>query len=238
MATFREKMVQLFAHKSKTMGRKVRQRELADLLGVERGTVSNWVSGQNDTKDQDKLRAIASWAGVSYHWLALDQGDMIVEGSQYGEVNSDSAVANHDRPIRYMGRENIEGERLPIKAAADIGGGKMLLVDEVLETVDRPSVLDGREDGYGIYVSTNAFAPTFRAGNKVFVDPKRPPAENRNVVALKLQKEEAGGNEIYIGELVKITATSWTIWQSRPERTIELERSEWDCLSIVGGDFR
>lgn len=116
---------------------------------------------------------------------------------------------------------------LPVYGCAVAGiDGAFALDGRVNEYIDRPPMLAGVKNAYGVYVSGDSMAPVFRAGWLAQVNPNRPLTPGCGVVVQLRATEPDSPSLCCIREYVRRTATKLVVYQYNPAGEVEwpLER--------------
>lgn len=195
---------------------------LAAALGVGQSTINRWtrggsIRGENLLKLVDLARRTTSAA----HLAAGLMGE---------------ASATTFAPVVVPG-SNLVGQRdFPVYAAAQGGDGHQIITFEAIDYVKRPAILEHVSDGYGIYVVGESMVPAFESGDMALVNPRLPPARDRNVVLYHTPPSEAGGEvEAIIKRLVGMNDRDWSLMQWNPKHEFVEARADWPiCHRIVG----
>lgn len=124
-----------------------------------------------------------------------------------------------------------ESAMVPMYGVVEGGGGELVTTWEIIEYADRPPPLKGIKNGYGMFVVGDSMEPAFSRGNRVFVNPNRPPQPGDDVLLFRgpIGQETAG----IIKRMVKVTADIWHVEQWNPPKKMDLRRSEWQNCHVV-----
>ena len=123
---------------------------------------------------------------------------------------------------------------LPIFAAAEGGGGAMLITFEPIDYMRRPAPLENVRDGYGVYIVGDSMVPAFEPGDIALINPHLPPTPGRDAILLCHTDHQ---QEALIKRLVRATARDWHVQQWNPKREFSLPRSQWGQCHIVVGKY-
>lgn len=200
------------------------------VIDVSGAAVRLWQSGKG-VPSYDNLRLISDKFGVSLDWLAHGTGEP--------PRGIDMASSPHESPFHGGAAMTNTMETLDVLATRSGGGPYMYLAtNAVIEKIPMPSILIGRTNAKGIFVSNNAMAPAFRYGDTAWVDPILPPAEDHEVVIFG--PEDGEEQKIIIATLVSFDESKWMVETLKPEhRQFELDRKDWPtCQRIVGKNAR
>lgn len=102
---------------------------------------------------------------------------------------------------------------------------------EVLQYAKRPTLLNGRADAYGLFVSGSSMEPRHMEGETILVDPKAPIRVNEDVVVyLRPTNPEDDDGEtarcVLVKKLVRRTATYVELAQYSPAITFRVDAAE------------
>lgn len=135
-------------------------------------------------------------------------------------------------------QNSLVGERnLPVFAAAEAGGGAMVLSTDAVDYVRRPAPLANVRDGYAMIVVGESMVPAFEPGDMLLVHPHLPPVPDSDVV---LYSDDGAGNVLVtVKRLRRMTADAWHLRQHNPpagkKADFTLSRKDWQkCHRIVG----
>lgn len=128
------------------------------------------------------------------------------------------------------------GERdLPVFGTAQGGEGSILLTNEAVDWVLRPSSLLRVKDGYGIIVTGDSMSPEHKPGSTALVNPHLPPRAGDSCIFRN--HADDGTVKICIKELVRQTGDAWHVKQHNPPKTITLKKSEWQVCHVTVGNY-
>lgn len=189
------------------------QLELARHLGLDASAVSRLVKGERHLKGQE-ARGIAEFFGCSV--------DEVLHAFGAGADGFSPRLVDLPQPA-----ESRQAAPLPVYGSA-VGGldGAFEFNGRVNEYVDRPPLLAGVKNAYGVYVTGDSMFPVFRAGWLAHVNPNRPLTAGCGVVVQIRATDPESPPLCYIKEYVRRTATKLVLCQYNPATEIEwpLER--------------
>ncbi len=190
------------------------QLDLARHLDLDASAVSRVVKGERHLKGHE-ARGIAEFFGCSV--------DEVLHAFSGGSAD-DFVPSLVDLP---QPAESRQLAPLPIYGSA-IGAidGAFEFDGRVNEYVDRPPLLAGVKNAYGVYVTGDSMVPMLRAGWLAQVNPNRPLTPGCGVVVQVRSTEPDSSPLCYIKEYVRRTATKLVVCQYNPIGEIEwpLER--------------
>jgi transcriptional regulator with XRE-family HTH domain len=184
------------------------QLELSRHLGLDASAVSRLVKGERHLKGHE-ARGIAEFFGCSVDEVlhAFGSGTdgftpRLVELPQSAELRQTaplpvygSAVGGVDGAFEFNGRVN--------------------------EYVERPPLLAGVKNAYGVYITGESMFPVFRAGWLAHVNPNRPLTPGCGVVVQVRATDPEAPPLCYIKEYVRRTATKLVVSQYNPATELE-----------------
>lgn len=197
------------------------QAELAEPLRIDTTQVSRMERG-TASLSIDRLQQIATILEVSP--ADLLSADAELPEPSPAPIKSDappSGRMSEDLPI--LG--TVLGASRPVDGEAI--EQTMLNSGEIVRSVRRPSILDGRTDAYGLYVQGHSMEPVHMAGDLVLIEAKRPPRIGDDVVVyLRALGEEDDGERaraVMLKRLVRRTSTFIELEQFNPAKTFRLD---------------
>lgn len=151
--------------------------------------------------------------------------------------------AGQDAPERALGPlgyrpapEFFGGANLPVYAAAEGGGGTVILPSDPVGYARRPHTLEAVKDAYAILINGESMAPAYRPGDTAWVDPSMPLRRDTDVIVYAVE-EVHGEAKATIKELVSWTDTEWSLRQINPPKQFKLPRANWQTAHRVVGKF-
>ena len=204
----------------------LRQKELADRVGVNQAVISNIERGIAGSSK--RLPEIARACGVSLDWLTLGTGDMVPrrlgvadEAAPYGDdVSPGPAVSGQIPIISYV----QAGEFCEAEDPFEPG-----VADEWLPF--RPPGAGPRT--YALRVDGESNFPRIRNGEIVIVDPDRAPDSGKFVVAKRHSDEKVTLKQIQFNEGEPYLKPGNPEW---PEPIIKID-GDWSVCGVVIGKY-
>jgi len=205
------------------------QQEFADQLGLTRGSVANWECGKRITRGN--IAIICQMEGARQEWLKDGTGAMMVERgknkSEQGiEIGGMIAPSSESSAV-------VMSETLPIYATKDAGEGFMLLTQDILDRVSRPSILRWIDGAYGVLVPEDSMSPAYRAGDTAWINPVIAPLRGEDVLVCRPNPNS--GEVGLIAMLIDYDDEHWTVETINPTRKQhKLRRQDWPkCQRVV-----
>jgi len=125
---------------------------------------------------------------------------------------------------------------VPVRGTAlggsDEDGDFRFTADNNLGHEPRPPGIMGKRDVYVVYVQNDSMDPKFEPGDRLYVDPHRPPRV-MDYVVVELRSEDGESGRGYIKRLVKKTPTRVVVEQFNPRKEIEFTADEVKALHRV-----
>jgi transcriptional regulator with XRE-family HTH domain len=203
------------------------QTEFGESVGVTPQAVSQWERGVTDP-EVDRLQAIADKFAVSFDWLAGGKGE--------APTLEHRPAADPQRPI--PGDEMVGARDFPVYAAAMGGEGHLIVTFEQIETVKRPSILEGVRNAYALLISGDSMRPAFNHGDMALVHPGLPAARDKvHIFYDHPPFGEAGESEAMIKNLVGWTHDKWKLEQYNPAKMFDVDRIDWPTAHRVVGRY-
>lgn len=194
---------------------KLTQQNVADALGVNRVSVTQWENG--DAKPAiTRLAALASLYGVPTDALLANAPSGAVTSAP--RFKNDVKQADVEPPSMYSMPKDV-----PVlgSAACNHTLGAFQLEARVIDYVRRPPGLFGSKDVYGLYMEGNSMEPKFLTGDLVFVHPGRP-ARIGDAVVVQFIKEDGDYPQAMIGVLYRRTADNVELQKYNPPAIIKI----------------
>lgn len=185
------------------------QLDLARHLGLDASAVSRLVKGERHLKGQE-ARGIAEFFDCTVDEVLHAFAGAAADGHVLRPVDLPQAAESRQMPP------------LPVYGSA-VGGidGAFEFNGRINEYVDRPPLLAGVKNAYGVYITGDSMYPVFRAGWLAHVNPNRPLTPGCGVV-VQLRPADADSPPLcYIKEYVRRTATRLVVAQYNPAGEIE-----------------
>ena len=190
----------------------------SEAAGLERTYIRNIMNGKSRGPRGENAMRLAKALGCPVEWL-LGGGD----GPGTSIPNADDLVlADRKVPLRSeMPRDlpvlgTAAGARSETEGAVVMGGGPV-------EFLRRPSVLQGVDDAYVVYIVNDSMEPAFPHGEAACVHPHRPVKPGDNVVIQV--RDENGDTYAYVKVLVRRTDAEIVCKQHNPPREMVFPRA-------------
>lgn len=161
MSTLQERMAQAKAHYESVTGKKFKNTELADFVGVSKVNVGLWFKGPTQELEGSNLLKAATYLRVNSRWLAGEKDQMVLEKSSF------------DNNIDLSKKIALEGRSVPV--ISWIQAGSWTGVDSVPNdthfTEWLPPNADCGKNGYGLIVVGNSMKPDFKPDDRIYINP-------------------------------------------------------------------
>lgn len=197
---------------------KLTQKKVADALGVNRVSVTQWENG-SAKPSIERLAELAKLFGVSTD--ALLTGTPLNTVIPTANIKNDVIPANVGLPPReYMPQD------VPVMgtAACNADHGSFKLDASIIDYVRRPPGLLTTKDVYALYVEGDSMEPRFTAGDLVFVHPRKPVRIGDSVV-VQIAKSENEPIEAMIAVLSKRTSHEVFLQKYNPNKIIHFDNA-------------
>ncbi len=163
MSTLQERMAQAKKHYETVTGKKFKNTELADYVGVSKVNVGLWINGPTKELEGSNLIKAAEFLNVNSHWLAGENAHM--ERKKQFDNNVDLS-------------QKISFEGQPIPVISWIQAGPWTGIDSVPEGTEFEEWLPPNKkcgkNGYGLVVVGNSMRPDFKPGDRIYINPDFP----------------------------------------------------------------
>lgn len=202
----------------------LKQRDLAQAIGLEENKVSKIKSGERQLKAGEFLRAM--------EWLNQQDG---------GPTVSDAEPDENGRPVELYGKPSKLARDLPIYGTALAGEVRIddcqveqieLHDADVIGWTSRPAIAAGRADVYGVYVQGSSMSPRHEDGDLLIVETKRPPRISDDVLVF-LQNSNGEETRCLIKRLVRRSASYIELEQFNPACVFRIDTSRVTKLHRV-----
>lgn len=195
---------------------KLTQKDVADALGVNRVSVTQWETG--DAKPSIKrLAELAKLFGVPADALLTNIPlNSVVPAAN---IKTDVRPADVEVPSMYSMSKDVPV--LGIAACKHVEGAFQLEAT-VIDYVRRPPGVSGAKDVYGLYMEGDSMEPKFLAGDLVFVHPGRP-ARIGDAVVVQFIKANGDYPQAMIGILHRRTADNVELQKYNPPAIIKID---------------
>ena len=197
---------------------KLTQKKVADALGVNRVSVTQWENG-SAKPSIERLAELAKLFGVSTD--ALLTGTPLNTVIPTANIKNDVIPANVGLPPReYMPQD------VPVMgtAACNADHGSFKLDASSIDYVRRPPGLLTTKEVYALYVEGDSMEPRFTAGDLVFVHPRKPVRIGDSVV-VQIAKSENEPIEAMIAVLSKRTSHEVFLQKYNPNKIIHFDNA-------------
>lgn len=197
-----------------------KQADVARLLSITPSAVAQWFKDGTRPR-RDRVVKIAEALGVDAEAL-------------YGEpIPQPIAGVMHLKPMPVAPETKRD---LPVYAAAEGGGGIMLISQNAIEYTYRSETSRGAEC-FAVHVVGASMEPAFFQGEQVVVDPRRVPSAGDDCVFAA--EERSGEWRASIKRLLRVAPDRWRVRQYNPPKDFDLLRSEWGkAFKIIEKRFR
>ena len=195
---------------------KLTQKNVADALGVNRVSVTQWENG-SAKPNIERLGELAKLFGVPID--ALLTGTPLNTVIPTANIKNDVIPADVGLPPRqYMPQD------VPVMgtAACNADHGSFKLDASIIDYVRRPPGLLSTKDVYALYVEGDSMEPRFTAGDLVFVHPRKPVRIGDSVV-VQIAKSENEPIEAMIAVLSKRTSHEVFLQKYNPNKIIHFD---------------
>tara|TARA_R100000365_G_C2748614_1_gene80775 strand:+ start:16525 stop:17208 length:684 start_codon:yes stop_codon:yes gene_type:complete len=148
-----------------------------------------------------------------------------------------------DMPV--VARNEVVSDRADLPVFVSARGGlredSMIIGNEPIEYVKRPSPLWNVRDGYAVYISGESMSPAYEHGDMALVHPHRPARPGEDVIVIG-SDEDGGTRYAVVKRLIKATNTEWHLRQFNPpageDRDFTLNRFQWPVCHVIVGSYR
>ena len=161
MSTLQERMAQAKAHYESVTGKKFKNTELANFVGVSKVNVGLWLNGPTQELEGSNLLKAATYLKVNSRWLAGEKAPMILEKHKL------------DNNVDLSQKINLEGRPVPV--ISWIQAGPWTGIDSVPADTEfeewLPPNKDCGKNGYGLVVKGVSMSPKFEPEDRIYVNP-------------------------------------------------------------------
>lgn len=161
MSTLQERMAQAKAHFESATGKKFKNTELADFVGVSKVNVGLWFKGPTQELEGSNLLKAASYLKVNSRWLAGEKAPMALE------------TAELDNNIDLSQKIVLEGRPVPV--ISWVAAGSFSPIETVLKDAEideyLPPIKECGRNGYGLIVTGISMSPRFEPEDRIYVNP-------------------------------------------------------------------
>jgi len=128
-----------------------------------KGYISDFLVGRKDSIKPGDLAAIERELGVNL--LGLD--------------SATTPPSRHPKPAPEFFNKT---DKMPVYAAAEGGGGHLIISHDEIDRIPRPHTLEGIKEAYGILVTGDSMVPAYGPGDIAWVNPRLPPMRETDVI--------------------------------------------------------
>lgn len=161
MSTLQERMAQAKAHYESVTGKKFKNTELANFVGVSKVNVGLWLNGPTQELEGSNLLKAATYLKVNSRWLAGEKAPMILENHKL------------DNNVDLSQKISLEGRPVPV--ISWIQAGPWTGIDSVPADTEfeewLPPNKDCGKNGYGLVVKGVSMSPKFEPEDRIYVNP-------------------------------------------------------------------
>lgn len=161
MSTLQERMAAAKAHYESVTGKRFKNTELADFVGVSKVNVGLWFKGPTQELEGSNLLKAATYLKVNSGWLAGEKAPMTLENTKL------------DNNVDLSQKIILEGRPVPV--ISWVAAGSFSDIETVLRDVEideyLPSIKECGKNGYGLVVVGNSMKPDFKPGDRIYVNP-------------------------------------------------------------------
>lgn len=161
MSTLQERMAEAKAHYESVVGKKFKNTELADFVGVSKVNVGLWFKGPTQELEGSNLLKAATYLKVNSRWLAGEKAPMVLDKPSL------------DNNIDLFKKISLEGRSIPV--ISWVQAGSWTGVDSVPNDTEfnewLPPNADCGKNGYGLIVVGNSMKPDFKPDDRIYVNP-------------------------------------------------------------------
>lgn len=161
MSTLQERMAQAKAHYESVTGKKFKNTELANFVGVSKVNVGLWLNGPTQELEGSNLLKAATYLKVNSRWLAGEKAPMILENHKL------------DNNVDLSQKISLEGRPVPVISWIQAGpwtGIQSVPADTEFEEWLPPNK-DCGKNGYGLVVKGVSMSPKFEPEDRIYVNP-------------------------------------------------------------------
>ena len=161
MSTLQERMAQAKAYYESVTGKKFKNTELANFVGVSKVNVGLWLNGPTQELEGSNLLKAATYLKVNSRWLAGEKAPMILENHKL------------DNNVDLSQKISLEGRPVPV--ISWIQAGPWTGIDSVPADTEfeewLPPNKDCGKNGYGLVVKGVSMSPKFEPEDRIYVNP-------------------------------------------------------------------
>jgi len=197
------------------------QSELATAAKVSQQLIASIETGQ--TRTTKYLPRIAAVLGVPPGQLDAEWSNLPIRSSASGgSGHGPSSPANP--------------ADLPLHAAAEGGGGQIIVTSEPVDWLPRPALVANVRGAYGLYIVGESMVPEFEPGDIALVNPHLPVVPDTTCIFYGQKQDDVRAT---IKRLRRKTGDTWYLKQWNPPEGMKgeftLSRVAWPvCHRVVG----
>lgn len=210
------------------------QDEVAEHFGIRRVSVTQW---ESDTTRPafSRVPGLADLLGISEDALIK----ALREPISAGDVPPLAVGPRRGTPTTVIpGNQLVGVSDFPVYAAAMGGDGHLIVTFDQVETVKRPSILEGVRNAYALLISGDSMVPAFNHGDMALVHPGLPVARDKVHIFYDHPPFGAQGEvEAMVKKLVGWTEKKWRLEQYNPAKSFDADRADWPTAHRVVGRY-
>ena len=161
MSTLQERMAQAKAHYEQVTGKKFKNTDLAEYVGVSKVNIGLWFKGPTQEIGGSNLVKAATYLRVNSRWLAGEKAPMTLEKPQL------------DNNVDLSQRMPFEGRPVPV--ISWVAAGAFDPIQTVLKDAEideyLPPIKECGKNGYGLVVTGISMSPKFEPEDRIYVNP-------------------------------------------------------------------
>lgn len=198
--------------------------------GLSASAIRNIIEGKSESPRAKTLKALARVLDTTEKWLTDGEGPETVSGALTpASVRNLPDNGGYRPPPEFFSPDR----NMPVYSAAEGGDGFIIVSKDPIEYVRRPHTLEAVSDAYAILVTGESMKPAFRPEDKAWVNPRLPPAKDKDCVFYSI--DEYNESKATIKHLIAWTDDYWLVEQHNPPKRFKLPRPVWNlCHRIVG----
>jgi transcriptional regulator with XRE-family HTH domain len=190
------------------------QQALADAIGVRQNTIAAIESGE--TKRTKYLPDLARVLQVNI-------------------TDLEPAIGTTES-FTIPGSDLVGASDLPLYGSVEAGEGGIVLSNEPVDRIRRPSPLANVRGGYGVIVVGESMVPLLRAGDIALINPHLPPKVEDLCLFMS---DHEGEFKATIKEYRGQTKDSWKVRRYQPaERDYSLKKKDFPKCQVVVGIYK
>lgn len=188
------------------------QRGLAEAMGADATTVSKMLAGKRRLQVLEIPKIEAYFAAPPGSREAPEVTALFSADDQVGEKD------------------------LPVYASAEGGQGAMVITQDPIDYVKRPSPLLRVTRAFACYVVNDSMSPAYEHGDLLLVHPALPPKPMDDCLFTRPHLD--GGLDALVKRLLRAYSDRWKVKQYNPSREFDLKRDEWQQAMVIVGKYR